>query len=83
MLNLVRALNLSVRLSSTGLVLRKVVCTSVHAATFSVFFCCCLKMDKNRLFQEGPDFKPKKKLLVNLLLFFEGIVRIVGQKNYV
>ena len=38
MLNLVRALNPSVRLRSTGLALRKVVCTSVHAATFSVFF---------------------------------------------
>ena len=37
-LNLVRALNLSVRLRSTGLALRKVVCTSVHAAIFSVFF---------------------------------------------
>ena len=28
-------------------------------------------MDKNRVFQEGPDLKPKKKLLVNLLLFFK------------
>ena len=40
-------------------------------------------MDKNRLFQEGSDLQPKKKLLVNLLPFFEGIVGIVGQKNYV
>ena len=40
-------------------------------------------MDKNRLFQEGPDLKPKKTLLVSLLLFLEGIVGIVSQKNYV
>ena len=69
MLNLVRALNLSVRLSSTGLALK--VClhfrTCSHLFCFFVFF--CLKMDKNRLFQESPDLKPKKKLLVNLLLF--------------
>ena len=38
-------------------------------------------MDKNRLFQEGSDLQPKKKLLVNLLPFFEGIVGIVGQKK--
>ena len=83
MLNLVRALNLTVRLTSTGLALkvRLQFRTCSHLFCFSFFF--CLKMDKNRLFQEGPDLKPKKTLLVSLLLFLEGIVGIVSQKNYV
>ena len=55
MLNLVCALNLSVPLSSTGLALK----VRLHVATFYVFF-FCFKMDKNRLFQEGSDLKPKK-----------------------
>ena len=73
MLNLVRALNLSVRLTSTGLALkvRLHLRTCSHLFRFFVLFCSvfCLKMDKNHLFQEGPDLKPKKKLLVNLPLF--------------
>ena len=61
MLNLVRALNLTVRLTSTELALkvRLQFRTCSHLFCFSFFF--CLKMDKNRLFQEGPDLKPKKE----------------------
>ena len=74
MLNLVCALNLSVCLSSTGLALkvRLQFRTCSHLFCFFVlfFFWCCMRMDKNRLFQEGSDLKPKKKLLVNLLPFF-------------
>ena len=86
MLNLVRVLNLRVRLCSTGLALkvRLHFRTSSHLSLLLLLlFFFCLKMDKNRLFQEGPDLKPKKTLLVSLLLFLEGIVGIVSQKNYV
>ena len=75
-LNLVRALNQSVRLSSTGLALKVRLHVRTCGHLFCFFFVCFvlflffyLKIDKNRLFQEGPDLKPKKKLLVNLLLF--------------
>ena len=63
MLNLVRVLNLRVRLCSTGLALkvRLHFRTSSHLSLLLLlFFFFCLKMDKNRLFQEGPDLKPKK-----------------------
>ena len=71
MLNLVRALNLSVRLTSTGLALKvRLHFRSMYKPPFTFFF---LKMDKNRLFQEGPDLKQKKKLLVKLLPLKESL----------
>ena len=59
MLNLGRALNLSVRLSSIGLALK----VRLHFRTCSHLFCFfffCWIMDKNRVFQEGSDLRPKK-----------------------
>ena len=63
MLNLGRALNLSVRLSSTGLALKVRLhfrtCSHLFCFFFFFFFFCWI-MDKNPLFKEGSDLRPKK-----------------------
>ena len=69
MLNLERAFNLSVRLSSTGLALR----VRLHFRTcshllFVLFF--AWKRIKIAFFRKALTSNQKKKLLVNLLLFF-------------
>ena len=71
MLNLVRELNLSVRLSSTGLALK----VRLHFRTCSHLFCFFffLVLLENGLkppFSGCPSPQTQKKLLVNLLLFF-------------